>query len=128
MNVGYNPQQGLTLNIAGGNSAYYYEMIRHAALSGVKGFLYWNTYSFVDYRIDSNINSSPISSLVKFANNQGGTYFIEDMQNLNYVLNDVNDKLEGFTLTTADASRISWLAPYVASGAPDQTESLGGGE
>jgi hypothetical protein len=118
INVGYNAQQGLTLNVAGGNSAYYYEMIRHAALSGVKGFLYWNTSSFIDYRIDSDPNSTVNSSLVKFANNQGGTYFIEDMQNLNSVLNDVNDKLGGFTLTTADTSRISWLAPYLASGAP----------
>lgn len=115
MNLGYNPQQGITLTVAGGNSAYYYEMIRHTMLTGSKGLLYWNNESFNDLRIGSTSSSE---YLLKFANNQGATGFIDDMQKLNDCVADVNNKIGGFTLTTADASRISWLAPYVASGAP----------
>ena len=117
MNMGYNPQHGITLTVAGGNSAYYYEMIKHTMLTGVKGLLYWNTESFNDVRV----STSPAYSsdyLLKFANGQGATGFIDDMQKLNDCISDVNNRIGGFTLTTADASRISWLAPYVASGAP----------
>lgn len=111
VNVGYNPQQGVTYTIAGGNSAYYYEVIRHLMLSGTKGLLWWNNDSFLDQRVTGNY-------FIKFASGQGATGFIEDMQRLNEVIGEVNDKIKGFTLTTADSSRISWLAPYVASGAP----------
>jgi len=117
MNLGYNPQQGVTLTVAGGNSAYYYEMVRHVMLSGTKGLLYWNSSSFEDARIATGDNATNEYTL-KFANGQGATGFIDDMQKLNDCVGDVNNKIGGFTLTTADASRISWLAPYVASGAP----------
>lgn len=111
VNLGYNPQQGITLTVAGGNSAYYYEMVRHVMLTGCKGLLYWNARSFEDQRIDGNY-------LIKFASGQGATGFIDDMQKLNNVIGDVNDKIGGFTPITADSKRLSWLAPYVASGAP----------
>lgn len=114
MSLGYNPWQGLTINSEPGNSAYYFEMVKHAALHGVKAFPYWNTYSFVNEAapvvVPGNTQANTIFS--------GNTGYVRDMNDLNTALGEINQRLGGFTLTTADSSRISWLAPYVASGAP----------
>lgn len=114
MNLGFNPWQGLTLNQKAGNSAYYFEMVRHTALHGVKAFPYWNTWSFVDESAPQIINGNTQANTIF----SGSTGYIRDMTDLNNVLLEVNERTGGFTLTTADTSRISWLAPYVASGAP----------
>jgi hypothetical protein len=114
--VGYNPHDGVTYTVAGGNSAYYYEMVRHLMLTGTKTLLYFNAFSFTDRSVVPDGNS--IKYLLKFYNNQGATGFIKEMQLLDDTVGEVHEKTGGFTLTTADVSRISWLAPYVASGAP----------
>jgi hypothetical protein len=114
--VGYNPHDGVTFTVAGGNSAYYYEMVRHLMLTGTKTLLYFNAFSFTDRSVVPDGNSTKY--LLKFYNNQGATGFIKEMQLLDDTVGEVHEKTGGFTLTTADVSRISWLAPYVASGAP----------
>jgi hypothetical protein len=114
MDVGFNPWQGLTLNTKGGNSAYYFEMIRHTALHGVKAFPYWNTWSFVDESAP-NVTQGNTAANTIFA---GRTGYVQDTTDLNNVLLEINEKIGGFTLTTADTSRLSWIAPYIASGAP----------
>lgn len=114
MSVGFNPWQGLTINTTPGNSAYYYEMIKHVALHGVKAFPYWNSSSFTNYELPK-VAGTNIQANTRFA---GDTGYVRDMNDLNETLLEINERLGGFTLTTADDSRISWLAPYVASGAP----------
>lgn len=90
--AGFNPDVGLTFSIAG-NSAYYYEMIRHACLYGTKSFGYWNAIS------------APIG-------------ITQHAKLLNDVIVDVNSRLGGFTIGTADYSSVSWQTNLYTSGAP----------
>jgi hypothetical protein len=92
---GYNANIGQTFGFAG-NSAYYYEMIRHAALHGVQAFGYFNE-SYLDY-----------AGITQRANI------------LNNTLSEVNSKIGGFTLGVAstNTSRVDWLSKYLVSGAP----------
>jgi|688.fasta_scaffold75473_1 hypothetical protein len=113
MSLGYNEWQGFTLNSQPGNSAYYFEMVRHVALHGVKAFPYWNTYSFVN---QSTPNITGVKSYDTILN--GDTGYVRDITDLNNVLGEINQRLGGFTLTTADTARLSWISPYIASGAP----------
>jgi hypothetical protein len=113
INVGYNPWQGVTITSEPGNSAYYYEMIRHVSLLGTKSFAYWNAQSFANNAVPKITNNVYTDTALA-----GDTGYVRDHTDLNNVLGEINEKLGGFTLSTADASRISWLAPYVASGAP----------
>lgn len=113
INVGYNPWQGVTINGQPGNSAYYYEMVRHVSLLGTKSFAYWNSQSFANHAVPAYSNNIYNNNALA-----GDTGYIRDHTDLNNVLADINSRIGGFTLTTADASRVSWLAKYVASGAP----------
>ena len=113
MHVGWNPWQGYTLNNESGNSLYYYEMVKHVALHGVKAFPYWNTWSFVNEDAPKVGGSTQANTI--FA---GDTGYVRDMTELNNALLEVNQRLGGFTLTTGDTTRIAWNAPWVASGAP----------
>jgi hypothetical protein len=115
-NVGYNPRTGNTYTQRGGNSAYYYEMIRHAMLHGTKGFNLWpggGLYGDVRTGIGSN---QYIQTYNYILNGDCGWYY--DLKNLNTTIKEVNDLLGGFTLTAGNVSRPSWIAPYEASGAP----------
>lgn len=114
MSLGFNPWQGVTINSKPGNTAYYYEMVKHVALHGVKAFPYWNSYSFMNESSPVVVPGNTYANTV-FSGDEG---YQRDMDHLNGALIDINEKLGGFTLTTADSSRISWIAPYVASGAP----------
>ncbi len=89
---GYNSDIGLTFSAAG-NSAYYYEMVRHVSLYGTKAFGYWNF-------------TSATIGLTQHA------------QLLNNVITDVNDRLGGFTVETADSTAVSWQTDKYVSGAP----------
>jgi hypothetical protein len=91
---GYNADIGYTFGSAG-NSAYYYEMVRHVALHGVKAFGYYNP--------------------------EGTPNGITQRANLlNNTLTEVNFKIGGFTLGVASTniSRVDWLSKYLVSGAP----------
>jgi hypothetical protein len=88
-------------------------MVRHVALHGVKAFPYWNTYSFVN---QSTPNITGVKSYDTILN--GDTGYVRDITDLNNVLGEINQRLGGFTLTTADTARLSWISPYIASGAP----------
>jgi hypothetical protein len=104
---GYNPKQGCTFTIAGGNSAYYYEFIRHLLLHGIPSISLWpgTVFSYENLSNQSYFDA-------------GYTTYIQEYKDLDSVIHDVNDKIKGFTLTTAETSRIDYLAKYVASGAP----------
>lgn len=114
MSLGFNSWQGLTLNSSAGNSAYYFEMLKHVALQGVKAFPYWNAFSFTN-EAAPKVAGSNVQANTVFA---GDTGYVRDMNDLNTTLGEINERLGGFTLTTADSSRVSWIAPYIASGAP----------
>jgi len=108
--TGYSNIMGYTTGGAG-NSAYYYELVRHIGLHGVKSFAYWNAQSFEIYE-----NGTEISDREYYA--RGFTTYVQDIALLNETIKDLNQQLGGFTIETADTSRISWLADYITSGAP----------
>jgi len=97
--AGYNSDIGQTFTAAG-NSAYYYEMVRHTCLHGTKGFGYWNTPAALSVR-----------------------GYTGEAKLLNDVLTEVNSKISGFTLTTGDSSAISWLTKSLVSGAPSANDN-----
>ena len=93
--AGWNANVGQTYSAAG-NSAYYYELVRHAALHGVKAFGYFNDYG---------TNANGITGMARL---------------LNDTLTEVNSKIGGFTLGVASTNtdRVDWLSIYLVSGAP----------
>jgi hypothetical protein len=108
---GYNPQYGITYTVDGGNSAYYKEMVIQTSLHGVKSFFMWNSSAlFSDVRTGVENYSAYFAA--------GLTSHEREISFVNGALAEVNDRIRGFTMTTADVSRLSWVAPYVASGAP----------
>jgi len=107
--VGYNPRSGMTYTVEGGNSAYYYEMVRHCMLNGSKALPLWTGLFMKDKRAGNN----PLKYYI-----DGFTGYLTEIQNLNNTAIDVHSKIGGFTLTTADTSLPNWIAPYFASGAP----------
>lgn len=113
---GYSDIMGYTLG-GNGNSAYYYEMVKHVSLYGVKSFAYWNSdsFSYYDRPWEANVYSG-LPDREYFA--RGLTFYARDIADLNATLKDVNDNLGGYTIQTADTSRVSWLADYITSGAP----------
>lgn len=132
VNVGYNPVAGITFTVAGGNSAYFYELIRHACLSGSKAFDWWNSGSFFNAELWGacyGTNFKPMDSLtiqaginyVRDYTLSGDTTYIYDMQYLNNVLHECNSRLGGHTIKTHVLNRINYTTNYVVSGAPGPT-------
>jgi hypothetical protein len=121
---GYNPKYDAFFSRRGGNSGYYYEMIRHFCLMGAKAFGFFNGNMFIDYSL-GNINAIPgqgwntFGSLARTAYGQaGGTLHTQLIRQFNDTIEDVNSKLGGFTLTTAKVEWENWLTDYVVNGAP----------
>lgn len=120
----YNPRQGIYYTGQGGNSAYYYEFIRHIMLHGTRSIGYFNPHDFIDVSVPGNTLPGQTYGIYNGSQGylnymvSGKTQHIQNMQLLNNVIHEVHQRIGGFTLTTADSRRISWLAPYVASGAP----------
>lgn len=124
--VGYNPRSAMYITDRPGNSAYFYELIRHCCLLGTKAFGWFNNFSFID-------NSYPGARAYGFNNQEaletgkqiialtrGFSGFIEDYKLMNETLYDVHQKIKGFTTATAGASeRWNWSLPYFASASPD---------
>jgi len=91
--AGYNANVGQTFGFAG-NSAYYYEMVRHASLHGVKSFGYFND---------------------NFTGNSGVT---QRAGLLNNVLTEINNISGSYILETANYARVDWLSKQFTSGTP----------
>jgi hypothetical protein len=109
VSAGYDVQAGLTFGKAG-NSAYYYEMLRHVSMYGVKHFAYFNSWQFKNYGLNVTTTDAYLAA--------GLTSYQQDMLLLNNTLKEINEQLGGYTIETADTSKISWLANYISSGAP----------
>lgn len=78
---------------------FYFEAIRHMALTGTKHFLWWNDYSIT-------------------RNNNGQIITQSHFNNMSNVLEEVNSKIGGFTPSTMVTERISYYSQYLISGAP----------
>ena len=85
------------------NTQYYDEMIRHASLTGIEFFGFFND-EFPD----------PISTTVTGIAHRAKR--IEQFDIINKILVDINTKLGGYTPTTLDDSRVSYTSNYVMSG------------
>ena len=107
--LGYNEKSGNTFTSLGGNSAYWYEMIRHTMLYGTKALSQWPGTLYTDTRYSNNVQNY-------VQNGDCGWYY--EIKELNNTVKEVNNLIGGYTLTTADTSRPSFVAPYHASGAP----------
>jgi len=124
---GYNPKQAAYFTKRGGNSGYYYEMIRHCCLLGSKGFPYFNKTKFIDHSIPGTISVGILGSgTYSGAKEQiyyksGKTGFLKEFSDLDSCLKDVHSRIGGFTLSTANAGYLNWRLPYVANAAPDIT-------
>ena len=116
--IGYNEKTGITYTQQGGNSAYYYEMIRHCMLMGTKAFPFFNANLYSDVRTPGYDETKSNAYNDKLYLLSGLTYHMEEIIPLDNVIHEVHNLIGGFTLTTADTSRPNWLAPYFASGAP----------
>ena len=126
MKLGYNPRQGAFIANRAGHSGYYYDYIRHLALLGTKYFGYFNPSQFVDMGFTGALANWAINYNFGgndwFVNTQsyqnGWTGWLSDQNDFNDCLKDINNRLGGFTLTTADYSEYDWNSTYMADGAP----------
>jgi hypothetical protein len=110
---GYNPQYGMTFTEQGGNSAYYSEMLKHVAMHGTECFPMWSSNLFKDLRV------MPVLSSTEDAVAYGFTSGYEhDVKVICDSLQEVHEKIGGFTLTTGDITDPHWDSHYVISGAP----------
>jgi hypothetical protein len=123
--TGYNSKEHVYYTEVSGNSAYYFEFVRHVLLHGTKGIGLFNPTTFIDYGVTGvclatlDINNSNFSqSLIKTYFMSGSTAHVNELKQLDDTVQDTLDKIGGFTLTTADYSKIPWNAEWVASGAP----------
>lgn len=144
LKLGYNSRQGVYIsrkdlyleNMDGnlgyyeGNSGYYYDYIRHLALLGTKYFGYFNPSQFVDMGFTGALRNWAevynFGTNAWFVNTQsyqnGWTGWLDEQTTFNNFLKGINERLGGFTTTTADYSEYDWNSTYMANGAP----SLGG--
>jgi hypothetical protein len=81
---------------------------------------FFNPMSFEDMGMTGaksrgRYNSTNINSYLT----SGRTGFLQEFETLNQCLQDVHNKIGGFTLATATYEKVDWGAPYFASGAPD---------
>jgi hypothetical protein len=132
VNQGYNSIAGVTFTVAGGNSAYFYELVRHACLSGSRAFNWWNPVSFFNAELWGacyGTNFAPMKSLeiqsgINYARDytlSGDTTYVYDMKYLNNILDECNTRLGGYTIRTHVLNRINYTSEYVVSGAPGPT-------
>lgn len=123
--LGYNPESGMYIVGKPGNSAYYYEYIRQLALLGTKHFGFFNPPMFANYGFTGSlqnwVNRGKSNNLFfdsSFSLQNGWTGYLDYQKEFDNTLHDVNTKIGGFTLTTADYSEYDWNSPYFANGAP----------
>jgi hypothetical protein len=88
------------------NTQYYDEMVRHASLTGIEFFAFYN-------------DEFPEPDLPGFLNGPAHrAKRIDQFDVINKILVDINLQLGGYTPTTLDDSRVSYNCDYVMSGAP----------
>jgi hypothetical protein len=121
---GYNPKLDAYFTRRGGNSAYYYEMLRHQMLLGTKAFGYFNGNVYMDYSLPG-VTATPGQAWNTFGpkaiseyTTKGGTSAIALYRDFNNCLGEVNTLLGGYTATTSNDNWADWLGSYVANGAP----------
>jgi hypothetical protein len=85
------------------NTEYYDEMVRHASLTGIEFFGFFNDEF-----------SDPISNPITGSTHRAKR--IEQFGVINAILVDINVKLGGYTPTTLDDSRVSYNCDYIMSG------------
>ena len=96
---------GDALNVGFVNSKYYDEMVRHASLTGIEFFAFFNDEFAAPI-------THPINGIAHRAKR------IEQFTVINDILVDINRELEGYTPISLDTTRISYNSEYVISGAP----------
>ena len=117
---GYDSRTNVFCSERGGNSAYYYELIRHTFLHGTQSFGFFNPMSFEDMGITGckprgRYNETNISAYLL----SGRTGFLQEFETLNQCLQDVHNKIGGFTTGSATYGPVDWNGKYFLSGAPD---------
>lgn len=98
--AGVDPAGTSLARVGFANTQYYDEMVRHASLTGVELFGFFNGLEFT-----TTSESDKAQRIVQFGV-------------INAILVDINYKLGGYTPTTLDDSRVSYNSNYVMSGAP----------
>lgn len=125
VNLGYNSREHVYYTERGGNSGYFFELLYHIMLHGTKGIGWFNPTTFIDYGLTGvslgqlDLDNSNFSGALQLEYlMSGSTHHIREMKELDNVAQDVFNHIGGFTLTTADSSKLSWKSEWVASGAP----------
>ena len=124
--VGPNRQYNLYLVSRPGNSAYFNELVYHCCLNGSAKLGFFNIADYVDLGLTGSISgggSDVDGPKFTIYRNSGLTHHVKSSLVLDSVLKDVHTKIGGFTIASANVSRPDWLAPYIASGAPNTTGS-----
>jgi len=127
--LGYNPKtdvylDGVTIGSyqysIPGNSAYYYEMVRHSCLYGTKGFVMFNPSSYIDESLPGSTAIEYIWSGEKkdLYLKAGLTQHVQEQEIFENVMQEIHDKIGGFTMPSGDISRVRWDSSYISSGAP----------
>ena len=117
---GYNLKEGAYYTEYGGNSLYYYELVRHVCLHGTKGMGFFPIGSMRDYGVTGTYSTgrATISSGRNIYLLSGRTTYIPVFSEFNNVMKDVHDNIGGYTLN-CHTDLINWDLPYVYSGVPD---------
>lgn len=124
---GYNPHLRHYFSRRGGNSAYYYETLRHFLLLGSKTIPFFNPDIYIDRTnsiipnpsLDESYNAY-LSTALQYFNSSGydKSRTIQYYKDFDNCVSEVNTMLGGFTLTTANFGWENWLGKYFSSGAP----------
>ena len=123
LTLGYNPRHVIYVKDRAGHSGYWYDYVRHLALLGSKHFGYFNPSQFVNYGYTGAL-STWINQYNRDPNGYfavvpaGWTGYLSEQQEFNDCLHDINQRLGGFTLTTAEAEPYDWTSTFYRSGAP----------
>jgi hypothetical protein len=117
---GYNEKEGMYYTDYGGNSAYYYELVRHVCMHGTKGMGFFPIGSMRDYGVTGTYSTgrAQISSGRNIYLLSGKTTYIPIFSKFNEVMQEIHDNIKGYTLT-CHTDLIDWTLPYVYSGVPD---------
>ena len=121
--VGYNARHAIYITERAGHSGYWYDYVRHLALLGTKYFGYFNPPQFVNYSypgtLSTWINNYNRSNNGYFAVTPAGwTGYLSEQREFEECLRDINQRLGGFTLTTAESEPYDWTSTFYRSGAP----------
>lgn len=122
---GYNKKHALYLTKRGGNSGYFYELVKHCCLLGAKTLMSFNAAETIDHSLPgvrtllgnnySEFGGAKTSPLIL----SGSTFYEMFPINLNNAIKEFHEKIGGFTSATADMSPLDQSLPYVLNGAPD---------